>query len=229
MWKSFLSIISMLLALATWGCSLAPQPVARPVTGQQTIEAADHWRILAQQMIKEMQLAAGSSVYVSEQDRSPFGRAFTTFLRHEAAASGARISGAREGALCIDWGVQIVKYEEPRQTIQVYPGTIAAIAGSGIGAGYIIKNRPSSWPVVGAAGAALLGEASNLLDMATPKYPIDTEVIINITGSLEGAVTYDYSGIFYMRAKDSNQYWERPPYRGKEQPMQAKTYRTVGN
>ena len=150
-------------------------------------------------------------------------------LRHEVAASGARLSGAREGSLCIDWGVQIIKYSEPRQTIHVYPGTIAAITGGGIGAGYIIKNRPSSWPVVGAAGAGLLGEAANLLDMATPKYPIDTEVLINITGSVDGAVTYDYSGLFYMRAKDSDQYWERPPYRGKEQPMQAKTYRSVGN
>ena len=176
-----------------------------------------------------MQLTTGSSVYVSEQDRSPFGRAFTTLLRHEVASSGARLSGAREGSLCIDWGVQIIKYSEPRQTIHVYPGTIAAITGGGIGAGYIIKNRPSSWPVLGAAGAGLLGEAANLLDMATPKYPIDTEVLINITGAVDGAVTYDYSGLFYMRAKDSDQYWERPPYRGKEQPMQAKTYRSVGN
>ena len=229
MWKYFLSIMSLLLTLTAWGCSLAPQPVARPVTGQQTIEAADHWRILAQQMVKEMQLTTGSSVYVSEQDRSPFGRAFTTFLRHEIAASGARLSGVREGALCIDWGVQIINYKEPRQTIKAYPGTIAAIAGTGIGAGYIIDNRPSSWPVTGTAGIARLGEAANLLDMTTPKYPIDTEVIINVTGSLYGSVTYDYSGIFYMRAKDSSQYWERPPYRGKEQPMQTKTYRTVGN
>lgn len=229
MWKYFSSIISILFTLTAWGCSLAPQPVARPVTGQQTIEAAEHWRILAQQMVKEMQLASGSSVYVSEQDRSPFGRAFTTFLRHEIAASGARLSGVREGALCIDWGVQIIKYKEPRQTIKVYPGTIAAIAGTGIGAGYIIDNRPSSWPVVGTAGIALLGETANLLDMTTPKYPIDTEVIINVTGSLNGSVSYDYSGVFYMRAKDSNQYWERPPYRGKEQPMQTKTYKTVGN
>ena len=195
MWKHFLCIMSMLLTLTAWGCSLAPQPVARPVTGQQTLEAADHWRILAQQIVKEMQLTTGSSVYVSEQDRSPFGRAFTTLLRHEVAASGARLSGAREGSLCIDWGVQIIKYSEPRQTIHVYPGTIAAI----------------------------------LLDMATPKYPIDTEVLINITGAVDGAVTYDYSGLFYMRAKDSDQYWERPPFRGKEQPMQAKTYRSVGN
>ena len=88
MWKYFLCFMSMLLTLTAWGCSLAPQPVARPVTGQQTLEAADHWRILAQQIVKEMQLTTGSSVYVSEQDRSPFGRAFTTLLRHEVAASG---------------------------------------------------------------------------------------------------------------------------------------------
>lgn len=94
MWKHFLCIMSMLLTLTAWGCSLAPQPVARPVTGQQTLEAVDHWRILAQQIVKEMQLTTGSSVYVSEQDRSPFGRAFTTLLRHEVAASGARLSGA---------------------------------------------------------------------------------------------------------------------------------------
>ena len=90
MWKYFLCLMSMLLTLTAWGCSLAPQPVARPVTGQQTLEAVDHWRILAQQIVKEMQPTIGSSVYVSEQDRSPFGRAFTTLLRHEVAASGAR-------------------------------------------------------------------------------------------------------------------------------------------
>ena len=56
MWKYFLCLMSMLLTLTAWGCSLAPQPVARPVTGQQTLEAADHWRILAQQIVKEMQL-----------------------------------------------------------------------------------------------------------------------------------------------------------------------------
>ena len=61
MWKYFLCLISMLLTLTAWGCSLAPQPVARPVTGQQTLEAADHWRILAQQIVKEMQLTTGSS------------------------------------------------------------------------------------------------------------------------------------------------------------------------
>ena len=76
MWKYFLCLMSMLLTLTAWGCSLAPQPVARPVTGQQTLEAADHWRILAQQIVKEMQPTIGGSVYVSEQDRSPFGRAF---------------------------------------------------------------------------------------------------------------------------------------------------------
>ena len=48
MWKYFLCLMSMLLTLTAWGCSLAPQPVARPVTGQQTLEAVDHWRILAQ-------------------------------------------------------------------------------------------------------------------------------------------------------------------------------------
>ena len=48
MWKHFLCLMSMLLTLTAWGCSLAPQPVARPVTGQQTLEAVDHWRILAQ-------------------------------------------------------------------------------------------------------------------------------------------------------------------------------------
>ena len=74
MWKYFLCLMSMLLTLTAWGCSLAPQPVARPVTGQQTLEAADHWRILAQQIVKEMQPTIGGSVYVSEQDRSPFGR-----------------------------------------------------------------------------------------------------------------------------------------------------------
>lgn len=52
MWKYFLCLMSMLLTLTAWGCSLAPQPVARPVTGQQTLEAADHWRILAQQIVK---------------------------------------------------------------------------------------------------------------------------------------------------------------------------------
>lgn len=122
MWKHFLCIMSMLLTLTAWGCSLAPQPVARPVTGQQTLEAVDHWRILAQQIVKEMQLTTGSSVYVSEQDRSPFGRAFTTLLRHEVAASGARLSGAREGSLCIDWGVQIIKYSEPRPDHSCLPG-----------------------------------------------------------------------------------------------------------
>lgn len=90
------------------------------------------------------------------------------------------------------------------------------ITGGGIGAGYIIRNRSSSWPVAGAARAGLLGETANLLDMVTPKYPTDTEVLINITGAVDRAVTYDYSGLFYMRAKDSDQYWERPPFRGEE-------------
>ena len=81
MWKHFLCLMSMLLTLTAWGCSLAPQPVARPVTGQQTLEAVDHWRILAQQIVKEMQLTTGSSVYVSEQDRSPF-RAGNDWLNH---------------------------------------------------------------------------------------------------------------------------------------------------
>ena len=217
------------LALLGSGCSYAPQPVARPVTGQRTIEAAEHWRVLARQMIREMGIAGGTTVFVSEQDRSPFGRAFTTLLRHEAAASGARLGGVREGALCLDWGVQILRYKEPRQTIKLYPGTLSAIAGTGIGAGYIVRNRPGSWPVVDAAGAALLGEAANLMDMTTPHYPVDTEVIVNITGSRDGAVSYDYSGIFYMRAKDADQYWERPPYRGNAQPLPTKTYKSVGN
>lgn len=86
--ETFFVYYEHLLTLTAWGCSLAPQPVARPVTGQQTLEAVDHWRILAQQIVKEMQLTTGSSVYVSEQDRSPFGRAFTTLLRHEVALPG---------------------------------------------------------------------------------------------------------------------------------------------
>ena len=66
MWKYFLCIISMLLTLIAWGCSLALSTRRPACTGQQTLEA-DHWRILAQQIVKEMQLTTGSSVYVSEQ------------------------------------------------------------------------------------------------------------------------------------------------------------------
>ena len=123
------------LLLCVTACGYAPQPVPRPLTGQHTLETAAHWRQLAAQIVRELHLTPQSRVYVADSDRSPFGRAFTDFLRNEAARTGAGISTVRDGALAIGWNTQIIHYREPRQTIALYPGTIAAFTGAGIGGG----------------------------------------------------------------------------------------------
>lgn len=199
--------LSCLLCLAA--CSYAPQPVPRPLTGQHTLETAAHWRQLAAQIVRELHLTPQSRVYVADSDLSPFGRAFTDFLRNEAARTGAGISPVRDDSLAIGWNTQIIHYREPRQTIALYPGTIAAFTGAGIGGGYIVNNHLSALPVVGAAYAGLGGEAANLLHNATLAYPVDTEILVHVTAADGHGQLYDYTGVYYIRASDAVQYQDR--------------------
>ena len=125
------------------GCSSVPRPTMYKYTTQKHMQATQHWDKLARVTLQKFFSSQGcptlippaEPVYVSNSDKSPFGRAFRTFLVTELENHGFRVSFDPANPLKIGWAVQIVEYGSDRE-FNAFPGkyTMAwASAWSGFG------------------------------------------------------------------------------------------------
>jgi hypothetical protein len=206
------------------GCSYAPQPMPRPITSQKTIEAAQHWQEMARQFVAESILFAGQHVYVTDTDNSSFGKAFSQMLRAELMKKGVSITTKKENALVLDWGVQIIRYPEPRQNIKIYPGTYSVIAGAGIGAYYLANANWMHWAVAPTMLASALLDADLAMKELSVQYPLDTEIIFTLTAISGNRIVKQGNAIFYTRRSDAALYNERMPLNANSQPLPQKRY-----
>lgn len=206
------------------GCSYAPQPMPRPISSQKTIEAAQHWKEMARQFVAEAILFPGQKVYVPDNDNSAFGKAFSQMICAELLQKGISIATSRDDVLVLDWGVQIIRYPEPRQNIKLYPGTYSVIAGAGIGAYYLANANWMHWAVAPTMLAAGLLDADLAMKEFSVQYPLDTEIIFTLTAISGNRIVKQGNAIFYTRRSDAALYNERMPLSANSKPLPQKRY-----
>lgn len=220
-----IALLALLLFAIMPGCARIPKPVGHQYSVQQKLEAADHWRELAQAAIKNLPSRLSGPLHVSGDDRSPFGRAFATFLRHEALVQGVPLSTTREGATVLDWGVSTVRHRAERTAPATYPGQFTLLSVLGAGAGYFVEANdalPASVMAVGLGMDAAAAYAEGLVE------PTDTEVLINLTTVKDDALIGSYLAVYYVNPEDAGHYWDRPALWAKPEPLPEKRFTVTG-
>jgi hypothetical protein len=210
MWRKLVYCMLVLLV----GCSQVPKPSTYPYSFQQKMQAAHHWNVLADKVAGGVaaNLRAGpessvEAVYVQSDDRSPFGRAFRTFLITDLTKQGIRVSVNPETPLQIDWAVQLVAHNAGRINPPL-PLAFTALAGVATGVGI-------AWEELGtyAASGLTAGVLGLLLDFlyGTDSFaPLPhSEVIITTMITKTGTILARNTTPFYINDEDRWHYSSR--------------------
>ena len=217
-------LLLVFIAVAALGCARIPKPVGHQFSTQQTLEAAEHWRELAQAVVKHLPSRLSGPLYVSRDDRSPFGQAFAEFLRHEALLQGVPLSTTRDGATILDWGVRTIRHQADRAAPRAFPGQFTLLSALGAGAGYFVAAN-DVLPSAVLAGGLGLDVAAACGDGFIP--PTDTEVLISITTVKGDALLGNFLAVYYVNPEDRGHYWDRPAYWARPELLPEKSYRVV--
>ncbi|MGH8066491.1 MAG: hypothetical protein ACRERE_14890 [Candidatus Entotheonellia bacterium] len=219
----------MLILLA--GCSQVPKPSTYPYSFQHKMQAAHHWNVLANGVAAELtasfrggSVSSVETVYVQSDDRSPFGRAFRTFLITELTKQGISVSVNPDTPLKIDWAVQLVVHQADRSNPPfLLANTLLAGLAYGVGIAW------SELDAV-AAGAVTAGVVGPLLDILPGMDfgPLPhSEVIITTMITRTGAILARNTTPFYINDEDRQHYWSRPDMPGTPTPLVQKSYTVV--
>ncbi|MDA8306465.1 MAG: hypothetical protein M0Z81_06530 [Deltaproteobacteria bacterium] len=134
--RTIIAIFCFSLILA--GCSAAPYQAGFPATLEPNLQSVEHWRFLARDVVEKQVIPAGiQAVYVCHGKRTPFDKAFRTFLVTELVNHGIDVLKTRENCPTIKWTTQVVYNDKPCwQWPGIVPGAfmLAADAVAGTGA-----------------------------------------------------------------------------------------------
>jgi hypothetical protein len=232
MWRK--AVYCMLVLLV--GCSQVPKPSTYPYSFQRKMQAAHHWNVLADKVAGGVaaNLRGGSessakAVYVQSDDRSPFGRAFRTFLITELTKQGISVSMTPETPLQIDWAVQLVSHNADRINPPL-PLAFTALAGVATGVG-IAWEELNTYAASGLT-AGVLGLLTDFL-LGTDYGPLPhSEVIITTmiteTGDKRRILARDTTP-FYINDEDRWHYSSRPDNPRTGMPVVVQKVYTVVN
>jgi hypothetical protein len=214
------------------GCAQVPKPSTYPYSFQHKTQAAHHWNVLANEVagavtanLRGGTVSSVEAVYVQSDDRSPFGRAFRTFLITELTKQGIAVSVNPDTLLKIDWAVQLVVHDTARINPPL-PLANTILAGLAYGVGI-------AWDKLDAieAGAVTAGVVGPLLDvfLGTDSFaPLPhSEVIITTMITRTGAILARNTTPFYINDEDRQHYWSRPDIAGTAAPLVQKTFTVV--
>ena len=152
--RSSLAFLSALALLIVVGCTNRPVPALRPIVLQNSLEAVDHWNVLAAETAAEIAAAVGGGgarVSIEGNRKTPFGRAFHDFLTTQLVRNGVDVAPDGDGAVKVVYEVQVVNYPGDRP-FRAAPGVATgavALAGAAYGA-----------TLASGAGAAIAGLAT---------------------------------------------------------------------
>jgi hypothetical protein len=223
--KALCGVLCMLLLTA---CAQVPRPSTYPYSVQQQMQAAHHWEVLARQVVGELiaNVRAGyvserEPVYIQNRDRSPFGRAFHTFLRTELNKQNIAVSDDVNNPLQIKWTVQPVVHHADRIK-PPFPLESTLFGGLAYALG-------QAWDKLSLeqAGAVTAFGVLPLLDLWRGTYtgPLPhSEVIITTEIENRAAFLRRNSNIFYINDQDRQHYWLTPSI---EAPVVQKIYTVV--
>lgn len=90
-------------------CAQVPRPSTYPDSFQQQMQAAEHWKTLAVQMVDR--LPSGTDlVYLPSEDDSLFGRTLRSLLMTELTQRGIPVTEFESQGLTLAWDVQSVPH-----------------------------------------------------------------------------------------------------------------------
>jgi len=213
------------------GCSSVPRPTGYPFSTEKKMQSPHHWDMLAKNVVKVffpspecgVPRPPTESVYVNDSDKSPFGRAFRTFLMSELENRAIRLSSNEDNSTNISWAVQLVEYESNRRyTTYLGPFTSAwAISWASFG---IAQASDVAAAVVGSGLASLWLDVNSL----PIPYVSRREVIITAYLARSGRIEERLTKIFYINDADHWQYWDQPDaYLVQGEPLIPVSYAVV--
>lgn len=199
-------------ALLTAACATpysdAPLATNFPTSRQQTLQAAAHWGVIAEDMAEELasSLPDKAPLYLRPgADETPFERAFVHQLANSLMEEGHPIMTAAGTALVIDVDTQVVAFSPDRPRYR-HAGTATAIA-SGVWALHDVVLNSARGPLF--AGMLALGAwdahyayRTKFIKGATPQ----TEIIVHASVSDARRYLARKTSVYYVADADGALY-----------------------
>ncbi len=232
--RVILSVFISAAWLFMFGCyTQTPRPAAYDYSTQQTMQAAYHWDILAEDVAREikMNLAKRESltqpVYVEPacgaplspcqpHGESPFGEGFRDLLMTHLVKQGLiTIDEIENGALVVSNKVQVVYHKENRPTRRYPAGIVSGIATTIAGSILVLRDAyeyGSVGPQSLALGFAVIGGGVwyDVTGGMFNKMP-HSEVIITTSIKDYNAYVMRKTDIYYINDQDYWHYMTPPP------------------
>ena len=184
--------------------SKAPYPVKHMATQQYELQAAYHWKLIAEDYAKTLDKIKGKIYLIpSTNNNSEFNENFLNLLKSELIKNGKLVLKDTADAVKIKLKINVVKFNSDRNT-KAFPYKLSLLA-----AGLWIAS-PIKSPIVGAAVATegiVVGEnvynsKYNEFYSNVPKH----EIIINAYAYKDNNYLTAIDKIYYVADKDADLY-----------------------
>ncbi len=159
-----LTLIAAAIALS--GCATSiPQAENFTQTKQKKVMAARHWEMIAADAVEQTQLAlagpqfdGNKPVFVSDNGKTDFDRAFRKYMISGFIAAGQPVSTKKEGAIEVSYDTQVIRHAGAAnpEALGYKPG----MATAGVSGFWVLRNAVDKWSArsfglasVAAAGA----------------------------------------------------------------------------
>lgn len=212
--KSLITVATLVVALSASGCatqySVKPHAVKPAYSEQTKIQAASHWRTMAENEAKQLSVKLNRSSasvfvreYVPKDADTPFRRAYANFITEAMLNQNVSIDLERTNAnIALDYDVQVIVHKDQDSLPFLKPGYVSALVGSA----YIIGVVDNQWsqPARLALGLAPLADYGLYTSRFTDE-PV-TEVIVTTRLSTSTKVIASSSNVYYFNSGDISLY-----------------------
>ena len=207
------SSLLLILLLALIDCSPIPRTTLRPYQDQPEILAAQHWRDLADSVVRDyinnkrvIDLSATSTtknrnVYIQKGlDDSAFDRVFYNYLVNSFIKNGYSISKLAKDSNVINFTTETYLYSYDRRQKSLLTYAIFGLAAEKLL--IALDNRDIDLLAFGL-----------VFDYLTKDNDLkNAEVILNVSIENQKSITYQFNKEFYINPHDMPLYWSiRPP------------------
>jgi len=212
------TLLTIVLLTLVAGCTYRPIPVATsyPITGQQKMQAAHHWDVLAEHIAGRLKnaldltFADGAitpAIYIrltKEHEEYEFGQAFHSLLRSRLVQRGVNVVTNTEypDTLILDYDVQVVHHKD-RRTRYPTPGTFSVMGGLL----WLVAYGADNWgdPGLAVVPLAVAADGYALKDYFFPG-ETDSEVMITTSVAMGQQFVFSETNIYYINTGDFDHY-----------------------
>jgi hypothetical protein len=207
------AVLSIAVACIALLAACAPRPVATtwPATVQPKMQAAQHWDMLAADVVDELSAkmppASAGLIEVREPAiATDFSEGFRTFLTTRLNDAGYRVALAG-GQTAVEFRTQVVSHFGGDRDKRPPPGTFTLLGGA-VALGDWLADHWSD-PVLAGSGIAF-GVA---LDAAAGAFTSrsDTEIIESVSIVDRGVIDFQKAYVFYINTDQRAEYEYVPP------------------